>query len=199
MNKRRLHHLWVKLRSVSYAYLVAATVIAGFTTIMALRQNNLRALELRDKVLEVDKANGDVETALNELRGFVYSHMNAQLATDTSVYPPIQLKYRYERLVAAEKERVSKENAAVYTAAQKHCESLNNDFSGRNRVPCIQDYVTKNGEKEKIIPDALYKFDFASPTWSPDLAGWSLLITIVLGIALLVRSALELWLHYQLK
>lgn len=200
MQKRQVHHLWVNLKKVSYTYLLAAVLIAGFISAVALRQNNLKALELRDQVLQVDKDQGDVETALNDLRSFVYAHMNAQLATDTSVYPPIQLKYRYERLVAAEKQRVSKANAAVYTAAQKYCERQNSsDFSGRNRVPCIQDYVTKNGIKEKIIPDALYKFDFASPSWSPDLAGWAVVITFVLFIVLLVRSGLELWVRYRLR
>src|SRR5688500_2280283 len=105
MNKRKLHHLMVVLRPISYWYfvliVVASLLVAGF----ALRKNNLRALELRDHVLEVDKRGGDVETALRELRAYTYAHMNTDLTSDTGISQPIQLKYRYDRLVAAEQKR----------------------------------------------------------------------------------------------
>jgi hypothetical protein len=101
--------------------------------------------------------------------------------------------------VAAEKERVSASNARIYTEAQNSCEKqFPGELSGRNRVPCIQDYVAKNGVQEQPIPDALYKFDFSSPVWSPDLAGWSLVVACLCGFLLIVRISLELWLRNQL-
>lgn len=128
------------------------------------------------------------------LREYVHSHMNTSLSTGTSVYPPIQLKHTYDRLVSAEQKRVAAINEKIYVNAQDYCEKQNSaDFSGRNRVPCIEKYVSDRGQKEKSIPDALYKFDFASPTWSPDFAGWSLLAALGLSLALCVRLAVELW------
>ncbi len=88
MNKRKLHHTWKLLRSVSYWYFLAAFLIFGVTAILALRHNNLTAVALRKEVLRVDKENGDTEAALRKLRKHVYGHMNANLASDTSVYPP---------------------------------------------------------------------------------------------------------------
>jgi hypothetical protein len=150
-------------------------------SVFGLRSNNLAALSLRDNVLKVDQQNGDVETALRQLRIYVYAHMNTDLTSGpNAIKPPIQLKYRYDRLVAIEKDRVSSVNAKVYNDAQTTCEQLfPHGLSGGGRVPCIQDYVTAHGAKEKTIVDALYKFDFASPVWSSDLAGWSLRWTVI--------------------
>jgi hypothetical protein len=199
MHKRILHHVWIKIRPVSYWYFLTLFVITSMVALFALRQNNVRALELRDKVLSVDEANGDVEAALKELRTYVYGHMNAELASgEGSIRPPIQLKYRYERLVRAEKQRVSQVNEKVYTEAQAHCERQIPTGTIAGRVPCVQDYVSKHTAVEQQIPDALYKFDFASPLWSPDLAGWSILLSGVFFILFAIRFVLEKWLKFNL-
>lgn len=199
MNKRALHHFWVTIRSVSYWYFFAAFIVCSFIAVFALRQNNLTAINLREQVLEVDKQNGDVEMALRELREYVYAHMNADLSAGTGIQQPVQLKYRYERLVAAEKARVEKANESVYTAAQRHCERLHpGSFSGGPRVPCIAEYVSKNGIKEQPIPDDLYKFDFVSPRWSPDVAGLSMVLAGLFLFLFVVRFMLERWLRLEL-
>jgi hypothetical protein len=36
------------------------------------------------------------------------------------------------------------------------------------------------------IPEALYKFAFVSPRWSPDLAGWSMLVSLLSAVAFIV-------------
>jgi hypothetical protein len=144
--------------------------------------------QLRDQVYAADKDGGDVEGALQQLRAYVHTHMNTSLASGDGVYPPIQLKYTYQRLQQAEKDRVAAVNASVYTEAQVYCEQQNpTSFSGGARVACIEQYVTTHSTKEQTIPSALYKFDFVSPSWSPDLAGFSLAISVLLGFALLVR------------
>ncbi len=202
MHKRKLHHLLVKIRPISYWYFVAIFVISLGVALVALRQNNIKALELRDKVLEVDKANGDVESALRELREFTYSHMNARLSSDTGIYPPIQLKYRYERLVAEEKKRVEGSSDDIYNDAQKYCEATQpQGLYGASRLGCIQNYIDRNGGTERPeprpIPDAMYKFDFVSPLWSPDLAGWALVVALVSLVLLITRLAAGAWLKHQ--
>ena len=202
MHKRQLHHWLVRLRPMSYWYFAALFVVSGITGLLAMRQNNLTALNLRDKVLQVDKDNGDVEAALRELREFTYSHMNARLASDTGIYPPIQLTHRYDRLVAAEKARVQSANQDLYAQAQQVCEArIPQGLFGANRIPCIQNYIDTNGgpeAKEQPIPDGLYKFDFVSPAWSPDLAGWSLVACALAALLFVTRLGLELWLKSQL-
>ena len=105
MHKRHVYHLLKQLRKIRAWYFIAAIILSLAVSIAALRQNNLQAIQLRDQVIKVDEQNGDVEAALRELRQHVYSHMNSNLAAPGGAYPPVQLKYRYERLLAAEKER----------------------------------------------------------------------------------------------
>lgn len=202
--KRKLHHLWTRLRRVSYWYFLFACLVCIVVAVFALRQNNLTALELRDEVIMVDEQNGDVEASLKKLRLYIYGHMNTDLATSTSVYPPIQLKYRYDRLVAAEKARNELANTnTIYSDAQKFCEAnFPQSFYGAGRLPCIQNYIdTHPAPKvtEQQIPDALYKFNFASPVWSPDLAGWSIVFAGFFFLLFFVRYVLEKWLRYEFK
>lgn len=201
MSKKSLHHLWTRIRPVSYWYFLVAFIISGLVFVLAYRQNNVGMIALREEVFAADEQNGDVETALRNLRTYVYSHMNTSLtSSDTGIYPPIQLKHEYERLLAAEKERVSSANEKIYTEAQADCERrFPEGLSGRNRIPCIEDYVAGKGIEEQSIPKELYQFDFVSPRWSPDLAGWSLLLTGVLGIFFVTRFGLELWLRGRLR
>ncbi len=200
MNKSRLHHLWTKIRTISYWYFFAAFVVSLTIGVIALRNNNLQAIELREKVLQVDEEDGDVEAALRELREFVYSHMNADLAGGTGIQHPVQLVHRYERLREKEQTRVEKANESIYPRAQAICEQrIPASVSGGPRVACIEDYVLQNGVKEKSIPDALYKFDFVSPRWSFDLAGISLLLSAIFFFLFIVRFGIEWWLKTFFK
>jgi len=199
MDKRHLHHLWTRIRLFSYWHFLAACIVCALIAVLALRQNNITALRLRDNVVKTDQENGDVEAALRKLRQYVYGHMNTNLATGNGIYPPIQLKYRYERLVAAEKQRVSDENAKIYNNAQNYCEAqFPKGLSGSGRIPCIQQYIDSHGVKEQTIPDSLYKFDFVSPPWSPDLAGLSIVAAVVFGVLTIARFSLEYWFRHNL-
>ncbi len=201
VNKRYLHHIWTKLHPFSPWLFLCLFVASAVFSIYALRDNNLKMIQLRDEVVKADEANGDVEAALKKLREHVYAHMNTNLSSgDFAIKPPIQLKYRYDRLLAAEQERVAGINAKIYTDAQNECERLfPQGLSGSGRVPCIQQYVTTHGEKEKPIEDALYKFDFVSPAWSPDLAGWSLVVSTLFALLFIIRFGLERWMIGRLK
>lgn len=199
MNRKKLYAIWKKIRAVKMGYLVIAFLCMLSITVVALRHNNQQMIVLRDAVYQADKDNGDVEGALRELRQYVYGHMNTNLNSGkTAVYPPLQLKYTYERLVTSQQDQLRQQNAQVYSAAQEHCERLHpatESHSGGPRVPCIRDYVSERGVQISQIPDSIYKFDFVSPRWSPDLAGWSLLATIGLALITIARMVIP----YALK
>lgn len=160
-------------------------------------------LKLKQAVYAADRDNTDVPGALRRLQAYVTAHMNTNLSTGTSVYPPIQLKYTYDRLVQARNDRLGQTDPQLYTEAQHYCEQQDSvDFSGHNRVPCIEQYVqTHAGATDKLpaIPADLYKFSFASPSWSPDLAGWTLVIAIVSGALFVITLATDLWLRYNVS
>lgn len=195
-----MHHALVRLRQVKYAYLLAAFAATGTCFVLAYRNNNLTALKLRDELLAVDKNDGDVEAALKKLRTYTYGHMNAGLSSDNGVYPPIQLKYRYERLLAEAKATSKpqpRNDQQIAADAAAHC-----GVAIGVRNACVQAYQEKQVTRQQpatTIPDALYKFDFVSPAWSPDLAGWSLVATLLIGLVLLVRFAAQRWLMKQIQ
>jgi hypothetical protein len=181
MDKRRAYRSWKIWRPIKPVYFLALALVCGVVCVFALRANNLHMVSLRDTVYQADKDNGDVEGALRNLREYVYSHMNTSLAAGTNVRPPIQLKYTYDRLIAARNAGSTANNSDIYNQAQQYCEqAIPNGFSGSYRLSCIQTFVKQHGlATSDPVPKNLYQFDFASPRWSPDLAGWSLLATIV--------------------
>lgn len=156
---------------------------------------------LRDAVYAADKNDGNVEAALQNLRTYVYGHMNTDLAAGpNAVHPPVQLKYTYDRLVQAASQKVEAANATLYTDAQSYCQALiPTGFSGRYREGCINQYVTTHGASAQSIPKNLYEFDFVSPKWSPDLAGWSLITTVIFALAALFFWAFEDFIQRRLK
>jgi hypothetical protein len=185
-----------RISQVAYKTWLYLFIVSAIVCILALRHNNQGMIKLRNAVYTADKNNGDVNSALNNLRRYVYAHMNTSLSSgNNNIKPPIQLKYTYQRLYDAQFNQVEAANQKIYTDAQNYCQSINQAFFGTTRVPCVQNYVINHGVKaaDINIPVGLYEFDFVSPSWSPDLAGWSLLLSLSLLTAFLVKfSAVKL-------
>lgn len=200
MNKRKLHHAWVKLRPVKQRYLGIAFIVFCLISVFALRNNNLEMVKLREAVVVADEKGDGVEEALYNLRSHVYGHMNTDLTSGSSgIHPPVQLTNTYERLAGAERERVAAMNKKIADIAVTICEQRFPAGELRNgRVQCVQEYVTTNSVKEKVIPKELYQFDFVSPKWSADLAGFSLVISVVFLVLFVFRYGLEKWVRRNL-
>lgn len=174
--------------------LLILTIISAAVCIYALRSNNEHMNTLRNQVYAADKNDGNVNAALQKLAKYVTSNMNTDLSSGpNSVYPPIQLTYTYNRLIDSQAAALQQQNSSLYTQAEDYCQAeVPQGFSGRYRVPCIEQYVTTHGLQGVNIPTSLYEFDFISPSWSPDLAGWTLLLTIFLGVVTVVSFVLKL-------
>jgi hypothetical protein len=190
MNSKPLAHTLHKIGEIKPVYIFAVAVVSTTVCLVSLRANNEHMITLRNNVYTADKNNTDVTGALQKLQAYVTTHMNTNLSSGNgTVYPPIQLKYTYQRLLQQESSTVTG-NTQLYTDAENYCQTqIPNGFSGRYRVPCIEQYIQSHPTSLPAIPESLYEFDFASPVWSPDLAGWSLLITIISWL-LLVASLL---------
>lgn len=196
-----MYHLRKRLGLVRPVYFLVLSIIFLAVAIYGLRQNNFTMVRLRDAVITSDQQNGDTETALRELRKHVLGHMNTNLASGQfAIRPPIQLKARYDRLVAVEQEHIKGANDVVAQQGEAIC-AAQYPAGGFNapRVACLQDYVATHAVKPTSVPDELYKFDFVSPRWSPDLAGWSLVASGLCFVAFVSRLTVERWLRDRLS
>ncbi len=194
--KKTLH----KLLQVPYSVFLTLFIIISVVAIYQLRHNNQTMVKLRSEVYAADQSGGDINGSLNKLREYVYGHMNTNLSSGgNAIKPPIQLKNTYERLLEAQQTSGAVTNSKVYTEAQTYCQTqVPAGVSGRGRVPCVQDYVTSHGIKSKPIPTGLYQFDFISPAWSPDLAGWSIVFAALMLLAFVSSFLLQLLAGRQL-
>lgn len=173
------------------------TAVSGALFIYGMMQNGKGAVTRYNALIAADQAGGDVDVTLKDLRSFIYAHMNTEIGGENGIYPPIQLKGTYERLKQAEESRVKTTNDSLYTEAQTWCEQNGNQgFSGRNRIDCINAYVDEHGAHIGTIQDSLYKFDFVSPRWSPDLAGFSLLALVICALITLSQVGMYLRTRY---
>lgn len=201
VNKRQLHRVQRKLQPFSGWYFLLAAVLFFSISAFALRQNNIRMLELREQVFIADEQGEGVEKALRDLREHVHAHMNTDLtASDTAIRPPIQLQYTYQRLRDAEEERVRAANERIYQEAEGVCEArFPAGQLANGRVQCVEEYLLSSGVTINQVPKELYQFDFISPRWSPDIAGWSLLFGSLFLVFFAVKFALDLWIRMRLQ
>lgn len=199
-DKRRLHYEYRHLKLLKPSYLIILALFFLALGVYGLRHNYSEMVRLRTAVAKADKENGDVETALRNLRKYVYSHMNTDLSSGSaSIKPPIQLKYRYERLVKQETAKADSANKAVKLQGERICQQqYPSGVYNPDRVNCVAAYLRRHSVKPGTIPEELYKFDFISPVWSPDLAGISLLLCLICLIALIIRLMLGYWYKIQI-
>jgi hypothetical protein len=199
MDKRYAHHVWTKLRPIKPLYVFIIFVLLAGLSVYEMRANNLHMADLRNQVYAADKSGKGVDTALQDLRAYVGQHMNTSLSSgQNGVYPPVQLKYTYDRLITAKSSSATDFNSQIYTDAQHYCEAqIPTGFSGRYRISCIQNYVKKHNASLTFIDPALYEFDFYSPKWSPDLAGLSLVLTILTFVGFLALVVIRRLFKHQ--
>jgi hypothetical protein len=195
MNKRHLHHTWTRFRQVKPWYFLGLTIVFGVISVAALYHNNKQMLTLRDAVFAADKSGQGVQESLQSLQRYVTAHMNTNLAIDKGVYPPIQLQYSYDRLVKSAGDKVAQENQTQYNDAVNHCPSSGESYQQHlDQQNCVVTYMSdKHNIRLQSIPSALYEFNFISPTWSPDLAGWSIALTALSAGCFVLSFVVRSW------
>lgn len=192
------HHKYHRNRllRISKWYFLIIFLIFAVIAIVALRNNNQQMIILRNQVFLADEQNGNVEAALKNLREYVAAHMNTNLSSGpNAIKPPIQLKYRYQRLSHQAEKDADVYNSRIYNDAQHYCERLIPDHTSLERVPCIKQYISSHPLATPAVrlDPALYQFDFVSPYWSPDLAGWSIVIALIFLVLFVTSYCYELW------
>lgn len=198
-SKRWLHHMVRVTRGLKVWQLLVLFGLMLFVSATLLRLNNLGMVAKRDAVLAADKKNDQtaLRQALVDLQQYVGAHMNANL--HGGLYLQDSYNRAQDAALAAQADTNADQGNPIYQQAIAECRgrfrggsvSYQNDY-----LPCI---IAKLGS---ALPGAdpstalklpradLYRYDFVSPPWSPDLAGFAVLLTAVICLIIIGRIVL---------
>jgi hypothetical protein len=171
-------------KNFCYFIFIILWLCVGVFAGLALRNNNIKMMDLREKVFLSDKNNSGIEVSLQNLQLYVTRHMNTSLPKSGDG-KAIQLKYSYDRRVAEEQNRFQQEISDLGNRAKASCQGAKTEML---KVECQQKYLLQNPVNPiaEILPEQ-YSVEFISPVFSFDKAGW-LIIAFTLMSALLIFS-----------
>lgn len=189
-NKRQLKHTLNHLQHVKTWQLLVLLILFGFLAATFLRLNNIGMVQRRDAVYAADKA-GDKEAIkdrLWDLQRYVSAHMNTDMGP---VY--LENQYQIDSQKAIDSSSGSNNpNGNIYKKAQDNCAPKFDRYT-QGYLQCTVNYLAQFPSADNSVgliklPKAdAYRYTFISPLWSPDFAGFSVLICIVLILFLFIR------------
>ena len=202
-----------RLEQIKTWQLVVLLILSGFMSATFLRLNNVGMIDRRDAVKQAD-VDGDetvIAKRLYDLQRFVASHMN----TDPGSVP---LEHSYKRaydraLQEFEAQIASQSNNNTVAEVRAYCDAQAQQGGwGRflasadpRYVQCINDKWNEYPSAENVnyhfqAPStAPYYHTFVSPRWSPDFAGWSLVVTGIIALIIVVRFIILVILRRLIK
>lgn len=165
--------------------------MAAFLAATFLRLNNIGMIERRTAVTNAD-ADGNSETTITrlyDLQRYVSAHMNTDMGKG------LYLEASYKRDVQKSYNTASSDvnpNGNIYKKAQEVCAPRFTRWSPAY-VQCTSSELAKYPAATNLVDAAklpradTYLHVFISPLWSPDFAGWSVLVCIALILMILAR------------
>ncbi len=190
-DKRRVERNIKQLQRIKTWQLVILFILSCFVSATFLRLNNIGMVERRTAVVSADDA-GDKTATINrlyDLQRYVSAHMNTDLGK--GVYLASSYKRDYQAAIDTAAND-GNPNGNIYKKAQEVCAPQFTRYSYAY-LQCTTGELAKypaasNPESSvKAPPLSNYLHDFVSPLWSPDFAGWSVLISIILALMIIVR------------
>jgi hypothetical protein len=190
------------LQRVKTWQLLVILLLVGFVAATFLRLNNIGMIQRRDAVLVADKTGNEdtIQSRLYDLQRYIAVHMN----TDSG---PLYLEGQYRRdaqkLVDAAKND-DNPNGNINVKVEAVCKPQYTVWSAAY-VQCFTDELSKyppspDPTQNVTLPStSLYRHSFASPLWSPDFAGWSVAVCLVILIMIITRLISLGVLHLLLK
>ncbi|MFI5212718.1 MAG: hypothetical protein ACHQTE_02030 [Candidatus Saccharimonadales bacterium] len=189
-DKRQVKQTIKQLQRIKTWQLLVVLMLLVFVSATFLRLDNIGMSDRRQAVLAADKA-GDsvaVTSRVYDLQRFVSQHMN----TNTG---PFYLEGQYKRDAQKAVDAASNDNnpnGNVNVKAEAVCKPQYTVWSPAY-VQCFADQLAKyppspDPTQNVTLPSTeLYRYNFASPTWTADFAGWSTLACLVIVIMIVAR------------
>ncbi len=190
VDKKQIKRNLGRLQSVKTWQLVILLILAAFVSATFLRLNNIGMVQRRDAVYSADKEGNDAVTQdrLYDLQRYVSAHMNTDMGKGVFLLNT----YKRDAQTLYEQESSSSDpNGNIYVKAQQVCAPQYTSWSPAY-VQCTVDQLAKypswkNLDSMSILPTGPYTYAYASPLWSPDFAGWSVLVCVVILIMIIAR------------
>jgi len=190
-DKRNIKRHIRQLQRLKTWQLLILFIIACFIAATFLRLNNIGMVQRRDAVLAADTVGNDDITIqrLYDLQRYVSAHMNTDMGKG------LYLQAAYDRDVKKADNSASSDqnpNGNIYKKAQDVCAPKFTRYSTAY-LECTLSELQKYPAATNLIssvhyPDpSTYLHVYASPLWSPDFAGWSVLVCIILGLMIIAR------------
>jgi hypothetical protein len=190
-DKKRVRRTIKDLQRVKTWQLLVLLVLAGFISATFLRLNNIGMVERRTAVTAADGVGNEAETIkrLYDLQQYVSAHMNTDLGKG------VYLESTYQRDSQTLLNQASGDqnpNGNIFKKAQEVCAPRFSHYSTAylqctigelNKYPAATELI----QIVKLPPASAYLHDYESPIWSPDFAGWSVVVCAVLVLMIIVR------------
>lgn len=196
-----------RLQRVKLWQLIILFILSCFVSATFLRLNNIGMIQRRDAVLTADSS-GDatiIANRLYDLQRYVTSHMNANLGK--GVY--LEATYKKDVQKAYESASVDDNpNGNIYKKVQDVCAPQFSNWS-LAYIQCTINELEKYPASGNLVTSVQlpradsYLHTYVSPVWSPDFAGWAVMISVVILIMIIIRLIgviiLKIMVHHRYK
>lgn len=192
-DSRNIKYNIKRLRRVKTWQLFALLLLAGFIAATFLRLNNIGMVERRNAVLSADKAGNPsvTQNRLYDLQRYVSTHMNANMG---SLYLENQYKRDSQKAIDVASND-GNPNGNVTKKAQEVCAPRYAHLGNYSQAyeQCMLSEINKDGPAADpativVLPKAdEYRHSYASPLWTPDFAGLSVLACVVIILIIVGR------------
>lgn len=193
-DKRQVRKSIRQLQRVKTWQLLVLLLLMGFVAATFLRLNNIGMADRRQAVLAADKSAAGpsdspvIQNRLYDLQRYVAAHMN----TDTG---PFYLEGQYRR-DAQKIVDIAKQSSGpgvnINAEAEATCKPRFTVWSPAY-VRCFADELAKHPPSPDPVQNVslpsteLYRYSFSAPIWSPDFAGWSVIVCIAIIVMIIAR------------
>lgn len=189
-DKQQVRRSIRQLQRVKTWQLLILLLLIGLIAATFLRLNNIGMVERRTAVLAADKLANveDIQNRLYDLQRYVSQHMNS----DTGAIYLEQAYQRDSKKIIDAAGNTTNPNGNIYKKASDACDAQFSLYS----QPYFQCYLSElekypaadNAPTTVSLPATdLYRHEFSAPVWSPDFAGWSVLICLVITTMIVAR------------
>jgi len=145
-------------------------------------------VQRRTAVYTADTAGNDsvTQNRLYDLQRYVSAHMNTDMGKGVFLIAT----YNRDKQTLIKKASIGP-SGNIYVKAQQVCAPRYTSWSPAY-VQCTVDELAKYPAGKSLndsvnLPSGPYQYDYASPLWSPDFAGWSVLACVVILIMIITR------------